>query len=311
MRLSRVLMQNRITFADVLRSNFRKAIQDPRYTKAIDNLSAKIDSTKVKDSVYKNLISLNQWYTKVLGLDEVKHFQDKVVLLQEKLLVTQDKRREIGLQLNEIRKKSYQLQDEITSIKRQEEPDRYFKLMKEETELLKLEHEVNLSFQEYDKAERDLFTAYSNAVRDSHEKYRSQMDYTKYFGIILSITGSFLAFAYTTLRKHDLKMFIEKKIENLHTFVDPKVINDLSHQQKQISTKLTSLEEENKKIITSLNSMKFIQHESMQNESDNKEVAFVVQKNGVNLDDDNKTKLIIGFSFCLIFIGYVLGKIDR
>ncbi|KAL3270677.1 hypothetical protein HHI36_021205 [Cryptolaemus montrouzieri] len=306
MRLTKSLfLQNKLGITDILRNNFRKAVQDPRYTKAIDSISSKIDSTKVKDNIYKNLISINQWYTKILGLDEVKQFQDRVILLQEKLLVTQEKRREIGAQLNDIRKKSYQIQDEIQSIKRQEEPDKYFKLMKDETELLKLEHEVNLSFQDYDKAERELFTAYSNAVRDSHEKYRSQMEYTKYFGVILSIAGSFLAFAYTTIRKHDLKLFIEKKLEHTVGSVDSKLIQVVADQQQKISSKLLNLEQENKNLLNTLNSMSFVHSE----EGKDGTVAVVVQNH--DNSDDNRTKLIIGFSFCLIFIGYVLGKIDR
>ncbi|XP_044763203.1 uncharacterized protein LOC123320095 [Coccinella septempunctata] len=308
MRLSKnFFLQNKLSFTDILRNNFRRAIQDPRYSKTIDNISSKIDATGVKDSLYKNIISINQWYTRVLGLDEVKQFQDRVILLQEKLLVTQEKRREIGAQLSEIRKKSYHLQDELQAIKRQEEPDKYFKLMKEETELLKLEHEVNLSFQEYDKAERDLFTAYSNAVRDSHEKYRSQMEYTKYFGIILSITGSFLAFTYTTLRKHDLKMFIDNKLESLYGAMDPEIIQTVAKKQAEICDKLADLQEENKKLFSSLDSISF----ERSVESKLPEELNLVVDDGQGGLEDNRTKLIIGFSFCLIFIGYVLGKIDR
>ncbi|XP_045466932.1 uncharacterized protein LOC123675588 [Harmonia axyridis] len=306
MRLTKILfLQSKLSFTDTLRNNFRRAIQDPRYLQTIDTISSKIDATRVKENFYKNIISINQWYTRILGLDEVKQFQDRVILLQEKLLVTQEKRREIGSQLSEIRKKSYQIQDELQAIKRQEEPDKYFKLMKEETELLKLEHEINLSFQEYDKSERDLFTAYSNAVRDSHEKYRSQMDYTKYFGIILSIAGSFLAFAYTTLRKHDLKMFIDKKIENLYSSLDPLLIQSLVKEQSEISNKLLGLQKENQKLLSSMDSI------SIQFRENKGKPTLVVQDTPSDGFDDNRTKLVIGFSFCLIFIGYVLGKIDR
>lgn len=83
MRLQRALfLQNKISFTDILRNNFRKAIQDPRYLKTIDTISSKIDATGVKDSLYKNIIGINQWYTRILGLDEVKQFQDRVILLQ-------------------------------------------------------------------------------------------------------------------------------------------------------------------------------------------------------------------------------------
>lgn len=128
------------------------------------------------------------------------------------MLQAQDKRREIGRNLADIRKKSNLLQDEIHKVKRQQDLDKFLDLMKEETEVLRLENEVSRTFQECDSTERELFTAFTNAVRDSHEKQRAQLEYTKYFGIILSITGSFLAFCYSALKKHDLKDIIEESI---------------------------------------------------------------------------------------------------
>ncbi|RZC39662.1 coiled-coil domain-containing protein 51 [Asbolus verrucosus] len=168
--------------------------------------------TSNKEALTKKFTNFNNWYTKFLHLDEVKLHQDRVVALQERLLEAQDKRRDIGRHLAETRKKSNQLQDEIHKVKRQDDIERFLALMKEETEVLRLEHEIARTFQECDQAERELFTAFTNAVRDSHEKQRAQLEYTKYFGIILSIAGSFLAFCYTTLRKDDLKRFIEESM---------------------------------------------------------------------------------------------------
>lgn len=41
------------------------------------------------------------------------------------------------------------------------------------------------------------------------------MEYTKYFGIVLSVTGSFLAFVYSTLRKEQLKSIIDERLSVL------------------------------------------------------------------------------------------------
>lgn len=76
---------------------------------------------------------------------------------------------------------------------------------------------MNAQFQECDRAEREIFTAFTNAVRDSHEKQRAQVEYTKYFGIILSIIGSLLTFCYSSVKKHDLKRCIEQNIAKLGT----------------------------------------------------------------------------------------------
>lgn len=40
------------------------------------------------------------------------------------------------------------------------------------------------------------------------------MEYTRYFGLVLGIAGSFLTFVYSTIKKHDLKKFIEKNLQN-------------------------------------------------------------------------------------------------
>lgn len=115
--------------------------------------------------------------------------------------------------------------------------------MKEETEVLRAEQELARSFQECDRMERELFSAFINAVRDSNEKQRAQVEYTKYFGIILSITGSFLAFCYTTLRKHDLKVFIEDSLTkhlsgNSHFVISN---NDTSHNDDKNNKELVDL----------------------------------------------------------------------
>ncbi|EFA05183.1 uncharacterized protein LOC100142136 [Tribolium castaneum] len=196
-----------------------------------------------REAFQKKIQSLNNWYTRFLHLDEVKLYQDRVVALQERLLEAQEKRREIGRSLADIRKRSNQLQDEIHKVKRQENLERFLTLMKEETEVLRQESEVMRSFQECDRAERELFTAFTNAVRDSHEKQRAQVEYTKYFGIILSITGSFLAFCYTTLRKDDLKRFIEESMSRNLVVEAPQSSNnnDLINLVKSETARLSDI----------------------------------------------------------------------
>lgn len=55
--------------------------------------------------------------------------------MKEKLLSVQERRRSIGQQLTEIRKKSNELQDQIHKVKRQDDLQRFLDLMKEETEV--------------------------------------------------------------------------------------------------------------------------------------------------------------------------------
>ncbi|KAF5284157.1 hypothetical protein FQR65_LT00157 [Abscondita terminalis] len=167
----------------------------------------------VRDEIIvKKVTEANNWYTKVIGLDEVKLHQQRVLDLQERLLTVQEKRREVGNQLAAVRKKSNELQDQLHKVKRQEDLQRFLDLMREETEILKTEMEVTSTFNNYDREEREIFTAFTNAVKVSHEKQRAQLEYTKYFGIILSILGSFLVFCYSTLRKRDVKKYIDERL---------------------------------------------------------------------------------------------------
>lgn len=98
-------------------------------------------------------------------------------------------------------------------------------------QILKLERSISYTFQDYDQMERELFTAFTNAIRDSHEKQRAQAEYTKYFGLVLSIAGSFLAFVYTTVKKQDIKLFIEEQLSSLETKRHPEVLNLIQNNE--------------------------------------------------------------------------------
>lgn len=106
--------------------------------------------------------------------------------------------------------------------------------------VLKLEEEINAQFQECDREEREIFTAFTNAVRDSHEKQRAQVEYTKYFGIILSIVGSLLTFCYSTVKKHDLKRCIEDSIAKLGTIPPPLVTEQIQSALSSLPTAVIS-----------------------------------------------------------------------
>ncbi|KAJ8954212.1 hypothetical protein NQ318_005807 [Aromia moschata] len=177
---------------------------------------------KVKENrkiVYNKINDLNKWYTKVIGLDEVKLYQDKVTALQEQLLNTQEKRREVGRQLADVRQKSLELQDEIHKVKRQEDLARFLDLMKEETEILRLESSISRTFQDYDQTERELFTAFTNAIPGLSREAEG--------------AGSFLAFMYTTLRKQDLKKFIEEKLVE-RSMAEPVVLKLVEANQRNL-----------------------------------------------------------------------------
>lgn len=42
--------------------------------------------TTNKELIYQRIVNLNKWYTKIIGLDEVKAYQDRVTSLQVRYL---------------------------------------------------------------------------------------------------------------------------------------------------------------------------------------------------------------------------------
>ncbi|XP_072384278.1 uncharacterized protein [Diabrotica undecimpunctata] len=234
--------QNLESLKKVLNSALAEA---PQY---LDKL--KKDQRKI---VFERIEHLNKWYTKIIGLDEVKVYQDRVTSLQDQLLATQTKRRELNRQLTEVRQQAQEIQSQIQHIDRKEKFDVYCQLISGEREVLNLERSVSATFQEYDQAERDLFTAFTNAVRDSQEKQRSQLEYSKYFGLTLSIIGSFLAFLYTFFWRQDLKLYIDQKISSINVGnIETSIVESINHHMQDIKQLERSNREDiliNKKVL--------------------------------------------------------------
>lgn len=177
-----------------------------------------------------------------------------LLFLQEKLLALQDERRRIGQELTDIRKESNSLQDQIHRVKRHEDYQRFLDLMRAETEVLKREQEVVKAFGDCDKYEREIFTAFTSAIRDSHEKQRAQVEYTKYFGLVLGILGSFLTFIYSTYKKYDLKWFLEEKLMALNSLNYGKSSALMQELNAQVSRLVASQDSHNASVIEAIDS---------------------------------------------------------
>lgn len=214
----------------------------------VDVVNSQILNYIKNEVVYKRVYALNAWYTRIIGLDEVQLYQNRVVTLQEKLLTTQEKRRTIGQELVELRRKSNDLQEQLHKVKRQEDLQRFLELMREETEILKQEQQISSLFANCDREEREIFTAFSNAIRDSHEKQRAQIEYSKYLSLILSITGSFLVFVYSTLRKEDLKRFISENVSNLKVTALPD-LKELELNQSRLNEVVAKINNDNVQLM--------------------------------------------------------------
>lgn len=154
-------------------------------------------------------------------------------------------------------------------------------------QVLKLERDVTNNFNNCDREEREVFTAFTNAVRDSHEKQRAQLEYTKYFGLVLSLVGSFLTFCYSTLKKQDLKRFVE---EHLHIAAggSQTVLMQLQENQKQLSKVSTYIDNENLQTINLINN----NHKEVMNLLRNVNVVDVssLRNQGINTNLNNNVQ---------------------
>lgn len=62
-----------------------------------------------------------KWYEQLTGIDEIRASQNKVIEAQDRFAAAQEKRREVTLELNDIKNKIKDLQEELSTIPRGEE----------------------------------------------------------------------------------------------------------------------------------------------------------------------------------------------
>lgn len=158
-----------------------------------------------------------------------------------------------------------------------------------------MEQNISRTFQEYDRTEREIFSAFTNAIRDSHEKQRAQMEYTRYFGLVLGITGSFLTFMYSTLKKHDLKNFIETHLQNAS--VSPDLETPMKNYIKQSNDETKT---EIKKVETQIQELIQISHSALHSN-----LHSTPNSNNESNEDMLKNTLKVGGVLVLFYLFFV------
>ncbi|KAL0280548.1 UNVERIFIED_CONTAM: hypothetical protein PYX00_001808 [Menopon gallinae] len=148
----------------------------------------------------KKVEEILNWYEQFSGLNEVRLAQNKVIEAGEKLAKMQDERKDASRCLMEIQKKIKEIHSELDNTKRGD--DRYVTLITEEHKLLKEEQDRQVKFREAENAEREQFHILTNAVKNSHEKERTQAEKTKYWSIIGSVVGTILGIIGTSINNH-------------------------------------------------------------------------------------------------------------
>ena len=149
-------------------------------------------------------------YENFVGLTEVKAAQALVVKEERLLDEAQEKRRDCQLALNDVQTKLKSIRSELERTPRGD--DKYLELVTQEHTIIKEENQLISEVQSFERVEKEKFKILSAAIRNSHEKERSQAEKTKYWSVLGSVIGTCLGILGTTinnrLRMRELRQIV-------------------------------------------------------------------------------------------------------
>jgi len=160
------------------------------------------------------------WYDEVTGLRGVVWAQNRVLELEQQVLLSQSERREVSRSLDAMRAKIRELNSELETTSRGD--DKYVQIITQEHRLLKEERHLMEQLKFIENGERDLFSALSSAVRESHEKERTRAERTKYWSIIATLIGSAVGIIGTSINNY----FRMRELK--------KILADTAHLRKEL-----------------------------------------------------------------------------
>lgn len=178
------------------------------------------------------------WYERVTGLSEVRVAQDRVLESQKQFMISQDRRRNVSVELRTIQNKLKDIRSELSNTSRSE--DRYIELVTQEHTLLKQENSIVERINNSEKEERDSFILLSTTLKDSHDRERIQAERTKYVSIVGSILGTIIGIIGSTL------INAWKMNEFKRMVLEAKVDTSNSTQNYQINKLLLEIKRQNK-----------------------------------------------------------------
>ncbi|KAK7073621.1 hypothetical protein SK128_018990 [Halocaridina rubra] len=180
--------------------NFKKSNELQPKPKLSSNINITVpeSTTSAKPEDWNDI--LNRWYTKYqdfIGITDLKRAQDRVTELSEGLLDTQSRRRSLQAEIEQLQEQLTLNHQRITKAELySEEHQRLFDQARDMSSRLK---EVRFEFESCEQLERDTFTQLSAAIRDCHERERTQAEQSKYWSIIASIISAALASVITSV----------------------------------------------------------------------------------------------------------------
>lgn len=192
--------------------------------------------------------TVNYWwerYEEFVGLNDVREAQTKVTEAEAAFMVARGMVREAHSSLEVLQGRLKEIRDRLDRVSREEA--HYLELATQEHKLLQEERRLRTAYENAEGSEREKFTLFSTAVRESHEKERARAERTKNWSVIGSVLGALIGVMGSTyvnrVRLQELKNLLleaQKGPESLQEALRIQAGNHRS-QQDELQTLINSL----------------------------------------------------------------------
>lgn len=149
-------------------------------------------------------------YEEFVGLNEVREAQGNVAEAEKVFMVSRGLVREAREGLEAQQTKLKEVRDRLDRVSR--EDNQYLELATLEHRMLQEEKRLRIAYLRAEDSEREKFSLFSAAVRESHEKERTRAERTKNWSLIGSVLGALIGVAGSTyvnrVRLQELKALL-------------------------------------------------------------------------------------------------------
>ncbi|XP_054833664.1 mitochondrial potassium channel [Eublepharis macularius] len=189
----------------------------------------------------------NWWdkYEEFVGLNEVREAQGNVTEAEKKFMVARGIVREARETWESQQVKLKDIRDRLDRVSRDD--TQYLELATLEHKLLQEEKKYRATYLTAEASEREMFSLFSAAVRESHEKERTRAEKTKNWSIIGSVLGAIIGVLGSTyvnrVRLQELKALVleaQKGPKSLQEAIREQA-SSYDSQQRDLSDLITNL----------------------------------------------------------------------
>ncbi|NXL38050.1 CCD51 protein, partial [Glaucidium brasilianum] len=166
-----------------------------------------------KNSLQKMSATFKSWwdrYEEFVGINEVREAQGKVTEAENVFMIARGIVREARENVEAQQIKLKEIRDRLDRVSRDD--TQYLELATLEHRLLQEEKRYRAAYLNAEESEREKFSLFSAAVRESHEKERTRAEKTKNWSIIGSILGAIIGVLGSTyvnrVRLQELKVLV-------------------------------------------------------------------------------------------------------